>query len=94
MHMKTDTAIMMERIPGKLTCFAEQRHAFYDVELDLMIRETWRKGGGLVATEIFKLGLADGSGVPDGGPYTLRYTFQGRLYVHAAMRVQHGKLIV
>lgn len=85
---------MIERVPAKLSGFTGQKHAFYDVELDLMIRDSWRKGGGLVAIEIFKIGLVDGSGVPEGGPYTLRYTYQGKSYEHSAMRVRHGKLVI
>ena len=47
-----------------------------------------------MAVEIMNISLAFGSDVPDGGPYTLRYTYQGRPYEHAAMRVQNGKLII
>ena len=92
--MATQTTVVSERVPAKLIAFPGCKHAVYDVQLDLMIRETWRKGGGLVAIEIFKLSLVDGSGVPDGGPYTLQYTYQRKPHEHAAMRVQKGKLII
>ena len=92
--MKTQTAITVERVPAKLSAFNGRKHLFYDVELDLMIRDFWQIGGGLVAVEIASISLVDGSGVPDGGPYRLKYMCQGKLFEHAAMRVQHGKLII
>jgi hypothetical protein len=92
--MAMQTAVMFERVPAKLSAFKGRKHIIYDVELDLMIRDTWRKGGGLLAIEITKISLVAGCGVPDGGPYTLRYTYQAKPYEHAAVRVQDGKLVI
>jgi hypothetical protein len=92
--MAIQTAVMFERVPAKLSAFNGRKHVVYDVYLELMVRDIWRKDGGLVAIEIAKLSLMAGSAVPDGGPYTLRYNYQGKPYEHAAMRVQDGKLII
>jgi len=92
--MAIETAVMVERVPAKMSAFNGKKPVIYDVQLQLMVRDTWRKDGGLMAVEIMNISLAFGSDVPDGGPYTLRYTYQGRPYEHAAMRVQDGKLII
>ena len=92
--MAIQTAVMVERVPAKMNAFNGKKPVIYDVELQLMVRDTWRKDGGLVAVEITTISLVFGSGVPDGGPYTLRYTYQNKPYEHAAMRVKDGKLII
>lgn len=92
--MSIQTAVMIERVPAKMSAFKGSKPVVHDVSLQLMVRDIWRKDGGLLATEIFNISLAIGSSVPDGGPYILRYMYQGRLYEHAAMRVKDGKLVI
>ena len=92
--MDIETAVMVERVPAKMSIFDGEKTVLYDVELQLMVRDTWRKGGGLLAVEIMSISMALGSGVSDGGPYTLRYTHQGKPYEHAAIRVKNGKLLI
>jgi len=92
--MAIQTAVIVERVPAKMSAFNGKKPVIYDVELQLMVRDTWRKNGGLVAVEIMNISLAFGSDVPDGGLYTLRYTYQSRPYEHAAMRVKDGKLVI
>jgi hypothetical protein len=71
--MSIQTAVMVERVPAKMSFFNGSKPVVYDISLQLMIRDIWQKDGGLLATEIMNISLAVGSSVPDGGPYILLY---------------------
>jgi hypothetical protein len=91
--MKTETAITVEPVAGKLSMLMQDKCVTYDVQLNLMIRDVWRKGGGLLRVEIANVSLAAGSTVPDGGPYTLSYLYCGKPYEQTGLRVHGGRLV-
>jgi hypothetical protein len=83
---------IFERIPGTLSTLVNDEYVTYDVQLDLEVAQL-RGQGGLENAAISKVSLAPGSVVPDGRPYTLRYTYRGKKYENVGLRVHLGVLL-
>jgi len=82
----------LDRIPGTLSTLINEQYVTYNVQLDLEVAQL-RDQRGLVDEAISKVSLAPGSKAPDGGPYTLRYTYSGKKHEAIGLRVNLGVLL-
>jgi len=83
---------LFDRISGMLGTLVNDQYVTYPVQLDLEVRQL-RDGSGLADEAIAKVSLVPGSGTPDGSPYTLRYTYHGKIYEQVGLRVHDGVLL-
>jgi hypothetical protein len=79
-----------DRIDGTLSTLANDVYKNYQVTLDIEGKRL-RGAGGVEDEAISKVTLA--SRVPDGSPYTLRYSYHGKKYEQIGLRVDGGILL-
>jgi hypothetical protein len=80
------------RVSATLSTLVNDQYKTYNVFLDLEVRQLWGQGG-IEDEAIAKAKLAAGAAIPDGGPYTLRYSYHGKPYEQIGLRMQFGHLL-
>ncbi|HLK06757.1 MAG TPA: hypothetical protein VKV30_02390 [Candidatus Angelobacter sp.] len=81
-----------DRVSATLSTLVNDQYKTYNILLDLEVKQLWGRGG-IEDEAIAKAQIAAGSAIPDGGPYTLRYSYHGKPYELIGLRMQFGHLL-
>jgi hypothetical protein len=79
-----------DRIDGTLSTLVNEVYTDYPVKLDIEGKRLFGSGG-VEDEAISRVTLA--SHVPDGSPYTLRYSYHGKRHEQIGLRVNGGVLL-
>jgi len=79
-----------DQVDGTLGTLVKDEYVDYPVKLNLEGKRL-RGAGGVEDEAISRVTLA--SAVPDGGPYTLRYSYHGKKHEQIGLRVNGGVLL-
>ena len=84
---------VLAQVQGTLSTLVDEKYVTYNVVFDLEIKQLRGSGGGVDDEAIARLSLARGSKVPDGSPYTARYSYRGKKYESTRLRIEGGELL-
>lgn len=84
---------VFDRVEGTLGTLVNGEYKYFPVTLDIEVKQLPGQHGGPDDEAVLRSVLARRSSVPDGSPYTLRYTYHGKPYEFVGLRVSGGILL-
>jgi hypothetical protein len=80
------------QLQGTLSTLVDEKYVTYNVTFDIEAKQL-RGSRGVEDEAVSRVSLVPGHGVPDGSPYTARYSYRGKKHESTGLRVQDGQLL-
>jgi len=83
---------VLAKVQGTLSTLVNEQYVTYNVTFDIEVKQL-RGSRGVEDEAVSRVSLVPGHNVPDGSPYTARYSYHGRNYDSPGLRVNGGQLL-